>query len=217
VNAPIKAGDWYLVRQGDSVASVAVRSGHLPETIWEAPENRDLRASRENPHVLMPGDRLFVPPVQPKTVSVPTGKPQKLVVQRPEAKLRLRLEDQGRPRAHQPFVLAVDGVEQRGVTDGEGLLEREVPVLARRAQVTVGEGEGAARYTLLLRALDPVAEVTGAQARLLNLGYGGVPVDGVLGEETEAALRHFQRDAGLEVTGALDRPTQQKLVERHGS
>jgi len=54
-----------------------------------------------------------------------------------------------------------------------------------------------------------------AQARLLELGYE-VIVDGVYGEGTERAVRKFQRDRGLAVTGDLNEPTREVLFARGG-
>lgn len=217
VGGPVKTGDYHVVEQGESVDSLAALTGHLPETLWDAPQNKGLKDQGRERHALQPGDRLFIPAPKARTESVATGKGHKLQVKRPRASLKVRLEAEGKPLADLPFVLVVDGIEEKGRTDGDGVVDRPVPALARRAELTVGEGEEARHYTLLLRTLDPVTEVSGAQARLLHLGYGAIPVDGALGQETEAALRHFQADQGLEVTGKLDEPTGKKLVELHGS
>ena len=42
-------------------------------------------------------------------------------------------------------------------------------------------------------------------------GYNPGPVDGVWGKKTESALKKFQQDNGLSVTGKLDEKTQKKL------
>ena len=54
-----------------------------------------------------------------------------------------------------------------------------------------------------------------AQARLQELGYE-VSVDGVYGEGTERAVRKFQRDRGLNVTGDLNSDTREALFKREG-
>lgn len=50
-----------------------------------------------------------------------------------------------------------------------------------------------------------------AQRRLNELGYGVGTPDGKIGPKTAAALRAFQRDNGLEVTGRLDAATRDVL------
>jgi peptidoglycan hydrolase-like protein with peptidoglycan-binding domain len=55
-----------------------------------------------------------------------------------------------------------------------------------------------------------------AQARLSELGYE-VTVDGVFGEGTERAVRKFQRDRGLNVTGDLNSDTREALFKEGGN
>ena len=54
-----------------------------------------------------------------------------------------------------------------------------------------------------------------AQARLSELGYE-VTVDGVFGEGTERAVRKFQADRGLNVTGDLNSDTREALFKQGG-
>lgn len=49
--------------------------------------------------------------------------------------------------------------------------------------------------------------VRGAQAKLSAMGYDAGPADGTPGTRTQAAIRQFQTDKGLAVTGRLDGPT----------
>lgn len=48
--------------------------------------------------------------------------------------------------------------------------------------------------------------VADIQYSLSNLGYNPGPVDGIMGRGTRAAVRAYQRDAGLLVTGRVSRP-----------
>jgi peptidoglycan hydrolase-like protein with peptidoglycan-binding domain len=58
--------------------------------------------------------------------------------------------------------------------------------------------------------------VSGAKARLQNLGYYRGPVDGVFGPSLHIALALFQADHDLEAQGELDDETIAKLIEVHG-
>jgi len=55
------------------------------------------------------------------------------------------------------------------------------------------------------------ATVSAVQSELARLGYYGGAVDGVLGDETEAALARYQQDRDLSVTGTADTATLQSL------
>ena len=59
--------------------------------------------------------------------------------------------------------------------------------------------------------------VLGLQVRLMGLGYDPGPYDGILGSKTVAALRNFQENQGLEVTGQADEGTQAILADLYGA
>lgn len=51
-----------------------------------------------------------------------------------------------------------------------------------------------------------------AQHALIDLGYDPGPADGLWGVKTASAMREFQRDRGIPITGQLDGPSLQLLV-----
>jgi Putative peptidoglycan binding domain len=55
------------------------------------------------------------------------------------------------------------------------------------------------------------ATVSDVQAELAKLGYYNGEIDGTLGDQTEAALAHYQEDRDLSVTGTVDPATLQSL------
>jgi peptidoglycan hydrolase-like protein with peptidoglycan-binding domain len=57
------------------------------------------------------------------------------------------------------------------------------------------------------------ADVERAQQALKQMGHDPGPVDGVMGAQTSAALRDYQKAQGLRVTGQLDAATTAKLGE----
>lgn len=61
-----------------------------------------------------------------------------------------------------------------------------------------------------------VAQVTQAQERLIDKGYT-LSADGVVGVQTENAIRAFQRDNNLAVTGDLDAQTMSELSIESGA
>lgn len=63
-------------------------------------------------------------------------------------------------------------------------------------------------------AQDPLSAVRQAQERLNQLGYAAGTPDGLVGPKTRAALRRFQQEKGLKVTGVLDSATADKLNAR---
>jgi peptidoglycan hydrolase-like protein with peptidoglycan-binding domain len=68
-------------------------------------------------------------------------------------------------------------------------------------------GAAAARFP----SASPAMDIRTAQTELKGRGYYSGPVDGVIGAATESALRAYQRDRGLKVTGRLDAPTVRSL------
>lgn len=58
-------------------------------------------------------------------------------------------------------------------------------------------------------AINPT--VSAAQSELAKLGYYNGAIDGTIGDQTEAALAHYQEDNDLSVTGTLDTATLQSL------
>lgn len=54
-------------------------------------------------------------------------------------------------------------------------------------------------------------DVERAQKALKQMGHDPGPVDGVMGAQTSAALKAYQRKQGLSVTGQLDADTAAKL------
>jgi hypothetical protein len=84
--------------------------------------------------------------------------------------------------------------------------------------VTVEDAQGASQQVMIpVQAGETVIVVTPdvvrrVQTRLKALGYDQKAIDGVVGDNTRAALRSFQRDKGLDVTGEVDGPTLRALM-----
>jgi Putative peptidoglycan binding domain len=61
------------------------------------------------------------------------------------------------------------------------------------------------------------AEIQQVQARLKAVGLDPGPLDGTWGPQTEAALRIYQQQRGLPVSGQLDNATRQTLLSTSGA
>ncbi|MXN65729.1 peptidoglycan-binding protein [Stappia sp. GBMRC 2046] len=55
-----------------------------------------------------------------------------------------------------------------------------------------------------------------AQSILADLGYGPVAVDGLMGDETASAIRRFELDRGLPITGSLNDRVSEELERMSG-
>ncbi len=206
------------VAQGESLPSIAVETGHNWQTLWDHPENADLKQARQDPAVLYPGDRVFVPPIRLRQESGATEKRHRFRRLGGMVILRRAFLREGQPRANEPYVGDIDGTLIDGVLDREGMFERRVRPNAQRLHIRIGRtAEEQTEHEFELSGLDPIDTVSGLQARLNNLGYDAGPIDDVWGPQTRCALIEFQKDAGLPGTGELNDATRQALVSEHGS
>lgn len=214
---PVGQGD-YLVAQGECISSIAKEKGYFWETIWNHGPNSELKTVRKDPNILLPGDRVTLPPKSEKQESGATEMRHRFVRRGEPCGLRIRvLKNDDTPRANQPYTLEVEGTEQTGTTDHDGYLTISIRGDSHRGLLTVGPPEDQVSYELALGNLDPIEEISGVQSRLENLGYGLDGEDGVMGPNTVEAIRDFQDTHGLTANGELDPATRAKLLEVHGS
>jgi N-acetylmuramoyl-L-alanine amidase len=139
--------------------------------------------------------------------------PKRTIAPLVNGRVRLRLLEDGQPRRNLKYTLEVEGQTFSGRTDGDGKLEHKIPSKASVGRLITAEDS----YALNIGKLDPVTEITGIQERLKNLGYLGDAADGVLTENTKAALRAFQEKHHLEADGEITEQTRNKLAELHGT
>src|SRR5438132_10806468 len=117
----------HIVKQGECLSSIAARYGFGSwKTIYEDPQNGALRGNRPNPHLIYPGDEVFIPEKKPKKFSLNTGEVLALtvVVQRRRVRLTV-LDGDDKPLANQPWVIEGKDALAVGTTDGSGRLEAE--------------------------------------------------------------------------------------------
>jgi len=199
-----------IVQTGDCCHSLAAATGHVWKTVWSA--NNDIHQSRQ-PNQLAPGDRVHIPPVEPKYIDKPTGRRHTFVSTGTVVRLRLRLVRGGRPLVKEAYLLRVGHRSFRGRTDGDGVLDHLVPALESRAILEVPRCS--LEVGIRIGALPPSGTILGIQARLRNLGYG-CDLTGENDEMTSAALKCFQSDQRLDPSGNPEPETKSALVREHG-
>ncbi len=204
----------HRVQQGECLTSIAEQYGFFWQTLWDHPENARLRDQGRHPNTLMPGDVVHIPDKRMASYTRRTGARHTWKVKGIPAKLRVQILEDDRPRANEPFVLDVGGAITMGTTDGSGFVVANVPPRATQGVLTVGEGETATEYVVRLGHLDPFDTVSGVQARLTNLGFH-CEVTGSLDDTTREALRAFQAQHGLAVTGDADGATMSRIRDLH--
>lgn len=197
------------------MSSIAYEYGFFWESLWSHPANADLKAKRDTPFVLKPGDVVHIPPLKQREETCPTGKLHRFELKGVPEVLRLQLLEFDQPLANLDYVLEHSGETFTGATDANGVVEVYVPPDLASAILRVGEGDEERVYNISPRTLNPTEDLDGAQARLANLGYYEGKAHGQLDDATVAALRRFQQVQELDPTGALDRPTIAALSAVH--
>ncbi|MEO5729276.1 MAG: hypothetical protein ABI134_19250 [Byssovorax sp.] len=202
----------HRLKQGECLSSIAAAHGHVWKHVWKHPENAPLRDKRKDPNILLPGDVVFVPDREPKSVEVASSKKHRFTVKLDKVALHLRLTGNLEPLKSEPYVLQLEGGDIKGETDGDGKLDAQIP--AGLTQVTLILPKRRQSYTLALGHLDPVDTPSGAEARLQNLRM--LP-DGQSNDATlKSALSTFQRVKKLKESGELDASTKAALRDEHG-
>lgn len=147
-------------------------------TIFDRPENAGLKKKRD-PHILFPGDEVFVPDRADKNETRPTDDTHKFETEVPPLFLRCRVLDINRNKAAGAVCnLQIDGEEVEDVTtSGNGIFEQRIGRLATRAGAVVHlkptkeEPDPKAPFEIHIGSLNPETKLSGQQARLNNMGY----------------------------------------------
>jgi len=196
---------------GETTSSLAKKNGFFWRTIWEHPENAELRAKRKDPNVLFETDEIFIPIREPKMVSKGTEAEHVFRRRGEPSKIKMQMLRLGKPRADEDYIFDCDGKQTNGKTDGDGRLEHFIPGDAKNGKLIFKGGKEV--HHLKLGNLDPLDQISGVQQRLNNLGYNCGGEMGKFGEKTKEALKKFQADNELEASGEPDAATKAKLQE----
>ena len=170
-------------------------------------------------NILMEKDEVFLPErrVQPQPCKTTRRYIMRLIGY--PAMLRVRfLDDRFYPRKDVPYRLILvdaEGAElpdREGTTDGDGFLIEPIPPTALRGEIWLGKGEDGESWPVEFGYVRPEHESEGVKSRLANLGYSFDPDDA---DQYSEALRAFQYDCELPVTGVADDATTTKLTQWH--
>jgi len=212
----------YTVAKGECVSTVAKKNNLPWRKIAEDASNKALADKRKNLNVLAPGDVLTVPDKQPKTASVDTGLKHQIQVTGQLAKLRLKLVDAaGAALGETKYSLVVGGKKYEDKVK-DGLIDQFVDPTVLEGTLKLwlaGEDKPPAEWKLAIGELLPTSEDKSVQQRLRNLGYETDAVDGKLaapGTLTPAAIKAFQKKAGLDEDGKDSADLRDKLRSTHG-
>jgi len=212
----------YKVKQGDYLSKIAKQHGLADYlTIWNHPNNAELKNKRKNPNVLYPGDVLFIPDKEEKVESGETEQRHRFKLKGEPLMLRIVFKDYNdKPIANMEVDLHVEGNVYPLTTDSKGMIEKEIPATAEKGRLVFKDPESPFdEMPLKIGHLDPIENVSGWKARLNNLGYNAGPIDDEMTEQLRSAIEEFQCDYFKDlsqVDGECGPNTQAKLKEVHG-
>jgi N-acetylmuramoyl-L-alanine amidase len=207
----------HIVQDGDCLASIARQYGFSDyKTLYDHPENQELKSDRPNPNMLAKGDRVVIPDHEDKEIDISLDSPVKITVSVPEVKLCVViLDEKEQPAANKKYRLSTG---KSGTTDGSGKIDVPIPPDLEECKLEVwikDDPEPPRAFRLRIGRLADVKTVQGVQGRLANLGYYRGKLDGKAASVT-SALKNFQAANKLTVNGdPADKKTQDKLVAVH--
>ena len=214
-NQPVGQGN-YQVQPGDCMESIAAATGFLWQTLWNLPENAELKSKRK-PNLLLPGDQVTIPEVRIHEESCATDQLHQFKLAAKPSRLQLRfLDDKQQPRSGIAYALTIDGKTTNGTLDGSGSLSVPIAPNASEGSITLQTQPDPETYPLSFGHLDPDSSATGIRGRLNNLGFSCAS-DGDWDADLQKALKRFQLANDLQPTGQLDDQTSQLLIGRHQS
>ena len=99
----------HVAKVNDCISSIALEHGFFPDTIWNDPDNADLRRVRRDPNVLRTGDLVVIPDKRRKEEDKSTDRRHQFKRKGFPTTIHIRLLKNDEPRANEPYQLVVDG------------------------------------------------------------------------------------------------------------
>lgn len=209
------------VEAGDGLSSIAAATGFFWQTLYDLPENAHLKSARPNPEILLPGDRVAIPELEPKTEGCATGNRHRFRRRGIPVRFILTVRDaEGVALGGARYALRVSEDLYEGTTGEDGRIAQWIAPVARGGTLTLWPGRddlpAEVRWPVAIGTLDPIEAIAGVQARLENLGYTCEGERGTVGEAATDALRRFQRAQELPETGEIDDALRTRLAAVYG-
>jgi hypothetical protein len=228
------AGKPYIIQPGDTALTIALMHEVDEQEIIKHPKNSPIFEEKQrDPHMLAPGEMLFVPPPQAPAPTVAAKSQNQFVARTAKVHVHLAFASEKGVLKNEPFVVSapvsVVGKKRsrkekkeplRDQLDKDGKLSLVVPALI--GSFTICFPERDMTHEIMVGGLDPADVQSGINARLLHRGY--LPLDQEIDNpyffETETAekatLKSFQEAFMLEPSGHVDSPTKEALVKENG-
>ena len=203
------------VKSGDSIASIAAKYGLSWETVWSDTQNKELREKRKDPNTLCKGDTVFIKDIESKQESANTETKKKFRRKGMPEKLNLCLQESGNPLSKADYILDIEGRIITGKLDENGGMEHSLKPQDKTAKLTVQLENKTIEYTLLLGALPPYKEVSGAKSRLNNLGYYCDDESDEVIDMMIVAMNAFQKDNSMSETKEIDDETLETIEKKY--
>jgi len=195
--------ETHTVEVGESILSIADKYKFTRwQSIYYHESNADLRKKRPDPMYFMEGDEVQIPDFDERREICETGKTHVFQLEKPcTTHLQLvMMESENMPYALKKYTLSMKGLETiTGTTTKDGEVIEEVPVQAKKAELSLWPGDNTEplKYNIKIGDIDPIEEDTGVQDRLLNLGYDLGGEYGEIGPNTKEVIKIFQERQGL--------------------
>jgi hypothetical protein len=174
------------VKQAEHLSGIAAQEGFADfHTIFDHAKNESLKSRKRDPHVLFPGDEVFIPDREDRNEVRATDSAHRFDAEIRPLFLRCKLLDWQRdPIKSAPCKLRIDAATMPPLTsNGAGILEQRIGRLAQTGDIeaelpppkVLGKGEQPlprqATFHVKIGSLNPETKLSGQQARLNNLGY----------------------------------------------
>lgn len=199
------------VSANDCIDSIAYARGLLWKTVWDHPENQELKQLRKDPNVLHEGDEVFVPEIELRKDDAATEQRHRYRRRGVPAKIKIRVLIDDQPVANTECTLVVDGVSREMRTDRDGFVGVAVMPDARSGQLRLRRGNRTTIYPLSFGRLSPISTDQGIRDRLKGLGFD-VSTDTGFNE----AVRKFAKLHDLNMDAGVDDSFRSKLREVFG-